>query len=163
MAWLWLVLRLYIGYEWLMAGWGKFGNPAWNGPEAGKAISGFFAGALAKTSGAHPDVSGWYAYFLNNIALPNAVFFSYLITYGEMLIGIALILGAFTGIAAFCGAFLNLNFLFAGAVSVNPLFLVIQLVLILAWRNSGWIGLDRWLLPGLGVPWQPGKAFKSES
>jgi thiosulfate dehydrogenase [quinone] large subunit len=159
MGWVWLVLRLYVGYEWLSAGWHKFTNPAWVGPEAGKAIQGFFAGALAKTSGDHPAVSSWYGYFLENFASQHTVFMSYLITYGEMLVGVALILGAFTGIAAFFGAFMNLNFLFAGTVSVNPLLFVIQILLVLAWRNAGWIGLDRWLLPWLGVPWQPGKMF----
>lgn len=159
MAWLWLILRVYVGYEWLHAGWGKLHNPAWTGAQAGKAISGFFAGALQKTAGAHPDVSAWYGYFLENVAANHAVFFSYLITYSEMVIGVALILGAFTGIAAFFGAFMNLNFLFAGTVSINPLLFLIQLLLVLAWRNAGWLGLDRWLLPWLGVPWQPGKIF----
>jgi thiosulfate dehydrogenase [quinone] large subunit len=65
----------------------------------------------------------------------------------------------FTGIAAFLGAFLNMNFLLAGAVSVNPIMLLIQLFLILAWRVAGWIGLDRMLLPLLGVPWSPGDFF----
>ena len=31
--------------------------------------------------------------------------------------------------------------------------------LVLAWRTSGWIGLDRWLLPSLGPPWKPGRLF----
>jgi thiosulfate dehydrogenase [quinone] large subunit len=163
MAWVWLILRLYVGWQWLHAGWGKFNNPAWHGADAGTAISGFFARSLTKAAGAHPDVTGWYAYFISNIALPNATVFSYLITYGEMLIGIALILGAFTGIAAFFGAFMNLNFLFAGTISSNPILFLIQLFLILAWRNAGWLGLDRWLLPWLGTPWQPGRAFRKDS
>jgi thiosulfate dehydrogenase [quinone] large subunit len=33
-------------------------------------------------------------------------------------------------------------------------------LLILAWRNAGWIGLDRWVLPALGTPWQPGTLFR---
>jgi thiosulfate dehydrogenase [quinone] large subunit len=158
-SWLWLVARLYIGYEWITAGWGKFNNPAWIGEKAGTAISGFFNVALVKAASAHPDVSAWYGWFLSNVALPHSVFFSYIITLGEMAVGIALILGTFTGIAAFFGAFMNLNFLFAGTISVNPLLFIIQLFLILAWRNAGWWGLDRFLLPHLGVPWQPGKIF----
>jgi thiosulfate dehydrogenase [quinone] large subunit len=31
--------------------------------------------------------------------------------------------------------------------------------LILAWKVAGYYGLDRWLLPMLGTPWQRGKAF----
>ncbi len=155
----WLIVRLYVGYEWLMAGWNKLGNPAWTGGNAGAAIKGFVAGALAKTSGEHPDVSGWYAGFLENVVLPHASFFSHLVTYGEILVGAALILGLFTGIAAFFGVFMNMSYLFAGAVSVNPLLGLLGMFLVLAWRTAGWIGLDRWLLPLLGTPWQPGKLF----
>lgn len=154
LSWLWLIVRLYVGYEWIMAGWGKITNPMWFGPGAGKAITGFFMGALEKTSGAHPDVSGWYADFIQNVALPNAFTFSHLVALGELFVGIGLILGAFTGIAAFFGAFMNMNFLFAGAISTNPVLFLAQLFLILAWRTAGWIGVDRFLIPLLGTPWQ---------
>lgn len=156
----WFFLRIYVGYQWLMAGWGKVNNPAWVGSEAGKALSGFVAGALEKTGGAHPDVAGWYGDFLNTIVLPNASIFSYMVAFGELLVGIALILGAFTGIAAFFGAFMNMNFLFAGTVSINPLLFLIELFLILSWRSAGWLGFDRYLLPMLGTPWSKGKIFK---
>ncbi len=156
-TWLWLVARLYVGYEWLDAGWEKLTGTGWVGAQAGTAIGGFFQGVLAQTSGAHPAVSSWYGFFIQNVAAAHPVFLSYLVTYGELAVGIALILGVFTGIAAFAGAFMNFNYLFAGAVSINPILLLIELFLILAWRNAGWLGIDRWLLPALGVPWQPGK------
>lgn len=161
-GWLWLALRLYVGYEWLLAGWDKIINPAWVGPQAGGAVQGFLSGALQKTAGAHPDVSSWYAYFLTGFAMHHPMLISYLVTYGEVLIGAGLILGAFTGIAAFFGAFLNFNYLFAGTVSVNPLLLFMELFLLLAWRNAGWFGLDRWFLPWLGVPWKSGEAFRRQ-
>jgi thiosulfate dehydrogenase (quinone) large subunit len=153
-AWVWLLLRLYVGYEWVMAGWEKAMSAAWVGSHAGTALQGFLSAAVAKASGANPAVQGWYAAFINGVALPHAVIFSYLVTFGELAVGAGLVLGAFTGIAAFFGAFMNLNYLFAGTVSVNPLLLLIELFLILAWRNAGWLGLDRWLLPWLGVPWE---------
>jgi thiosulfate dehydrogenase (quinone) large subunit len=160
MAWVWLILRLYVGWEWLSAGWDKLMMPSWAGAQAGTAIRGFLSGAAANATGAHPAVQSWYASFITNAALPHAVLFSYLVTYGELAVGIALILGVFTGIAAFFGAFMNINYLFAGAVSTNPLLLLIELFLILAWRNAGWLGIDRWLLPWLGVPWKPGSEFQ---
>lgn len=159
---LWLILRLYVGWEWVVAGWAKVTNPVWVGPKAGIAIEGFLHGALTKTTGPHPDVSGWYASFINNFVLHNTVLFSYLVAFGELLVGIALILGIFTGIAAFFGAFMNMNYLFAGTVSVNPLLFLLQLFLILAWRVAGFIGLDRFLLPLLGTPWYKGKLFKKK-
>jgi thiosulfate dehydrogenase [quinone] large subunit len=159
-SWAWLILRIYVGYEWVSAGWEKFTSPVWIGPDAGKALGGFISGALSKATGPNPAVSSWYASFINGVVAQHLGLFSYMVTFGELLVGIALILGAFTGIAAFFGAFMNLNYLLAGTVSINPVLLVIELFLILAWRNAGWLGIDRWLLPVLGVPWQPGRAFK---
>lgn len=149
----WLLVRVYVGWQWLLAGVSKFTNPLWIGDERGKAITGFLKGALSKTVGEHPDVSSWYADFISNVVLPNAVTFSYIIVFGEILVGVGLILGAFTGISAFFGMFMNLNFLFAGTVSINPLLFILSIGLVLAWKVSGFIGLDRYLLPKLGVPW----------
>jgi len=159
-SWVWLIIRLYVGYEWIMAGWEKFINPDWVGATAGTAIQGFFNGVLAKMGGAHPIVSGWYGAFISSFPMQHTVFFSYLITFGELLVGIALILGIFTGIAAFFGSFMNLNFIFAGSISTNPVLGLLGLFLILAWRSAGWLGLDRWLLPKLGTPWHKGEAFR---
>ena len=147
LAWFWLIVRLYLGYEWLMAGWEKVINPAWVGERAGVAITGFLQGALTKTGGAHPDVQWWYAWFVERVALPNATTFSYLVAYGELLVGVALILGFLVGVSAFFGVFMNLNFMLAGTVSVNPTWFVLGLGLILAWRVSGYYGLDYYVLP----------------
>jgi len=160
MAWFWLLVRLYVGWQWLSSGWEKVQSPLWTGEKAGTAISGFFTAALQKTGGAHPDVQGWYGAFLQNFALHHTVGFSYLVSYGELLVGVALILGVLTGIAAFFGSFMNLNYLFAGTVSINPLLAVLGLFLILAWRIAGWYGLDRYLLPVFGTPWHGGRLFK---
>ncbi len=162
-AWIWLILRLYVGWEWLHAGWGKLNNPAWVGSKAGTAISGFVNHALTETGGQHPNIQGWYAWFLSHMVLSNAVLWSYLITWGEFLVGIALILGLFTGIAAFFGSFMNMNYLLAGAVSTNPILFAIATWLVLAWKTAGWWGLDRWVLPALGTPWRPGRIFHRQN
>jgi thiosulfate dehydrogenase [quinone] large subunit len=161
-AWLWVVVRVYLGYQWLMAGIGKIGAPAWTGSNAGAAISGFVGGALQKTTGDHPDVQGWYAWFLENLVQPNTEFFAYVVAYGEVLVGIGLIVGLFTGLAAFFGSFMNMNYLLSGTVSTNPTLLFLLLFIILAWRTAGWWGLDRWVLPALGAPWRPGLIMKNE-
>jgi thiosulfate dehydrogenase [quinone] large subunit len=160
LSWLWLIIRLYTGYEWLTAGWEKVINPAWVGPNAGTALTGFINGALKQTTGAHPNVQAWYASFLQNVVLPGAPVWSWIVAFGELLVGIALILGIFTGVAAFFGGFMNVNYLMAGAVSTNPFLFVFATWLVLAWKTAGWIGLDHWLLPALGVPGRPGKVFE---
>ena len=162
LSWLWLIVRLYVGYEWLMAGWAKVQSPMWVGSKSGVAIQGFVMGALKKSAGEHPDVYGWYATFLHNFVLPHASQFAVVVAYGELFVGIALIIGLFTGIAAFFGAFMNMNYLFAGTVSINPGLFLLELLLILAWRVAGYLGLDRYVLPLLGTPWYPGKVFKKK-
>src|SRR3990167_7317349 len=154
-AWLWLIVRLYLGYEWLMAGGEKGINPTWVGERAGAGLTGFLGGALKKTAEfcqpapapCHPDVQMWYAWFVENVALPNAQVFSYLVAYGELLVGIALILGFRVGVSPFLGMFMNLNFMLAGSVSINPIWFTLCLGLLFAWRISGYIGLDRYVLP----------------
>lgn len=158
---LWLVIRLYVGYEWLVAGWEKIANPAgvWVGSKAGTALTGFIHGALQKTSGDHPDVTGWYASFLQHVVLPNAALWSYFVAFGEVLVGLGLIVGLFTGIAAFFGGLMNANYLLAGTVSSNPILFILTTWLVLAWRVAGYWGLDRWALPLLGVPGALGVLF----
>jgi thiosulfate dehydrogenase (quinone) large subunit len=75
------------------------------------------------------------------------------------LTGILLIIALFTGIAAFGGAVMNFSYVFAGTAGVNPLFIIISLFLIMAWRVAGWYGVDRIVLPKLGTPWQAGTLF----
>lgn len=152
-GWIWLVIRLYVGWAWLTAGWGKVTSPAWTGSDAGVAVSGFLNGALGKAADGS-DVPGWYAWFIETVALPNAKMFSYMVAYGELLIGIALVLGLLTGIAAFFGGLMNVSFLLAGTLSTNPILFILATWLVMAWKNAGWIGLDRWALPKLGTPWR---------
>jgi thiosulfate dehydrogenase [quinone] large subunit len=144
---LWLVVRVYLGWQWLEAGWGKFNNPAWFGADAGPAILGFAQGALTKTGGAHPDVQWWYANFLQHTLIAHPYFWSHLIVVGEIAVGVGLIIGCLTGIAAFSGMVMNLNFMLAGTVSVNPIWFMFSIGLVLAWRVAGYWGADRYVLP----------------
>ena len=159
---LWLAIRLYAGYEWISAGYGKLTNPAWTGANGGTALAGFAAGALKKAAGDHPDVTNWYAWFLQNVVLPHTGLWGWMIALGETAVGIGLVLGLFTGIAAFFGGLMNANYLLSGTVSSNPVLFIIATWLVLAWRTAGWIGLDRWLLPALGVPGHAGWLLRRE-
>ncbi len=158
---LWFVVRMVVGAEWLLSGWQKIQSPDWG--TSGKALSGFVAGALAQTSGPNPAVLGWYAWFLQHIVLPNAGLFSFLVTWGEFAVGLGVLLGMLTGIAAGFGVLMNLNYLLAGTVGINPLLGMFGLFLCFSWRVCGWIGVDRWLLPALGLPWKAGTWFQSQA
>ncbi len=155
---LWFVVRMNVGAQWLLAGWEKIKSPVWG--TNGTALNGFVAGALTKSSGANPSVQGWYANFLKDFVLPHASLFSFFVTFGEFLVGLGILLGLFTGIAAGFGIVMNLNYLLAGTVSINPILGVFGLFLVFAWRVAGQIGLDRWILPVIGLPWKIGTLFQ---
>ena len=160
MAIVWLVLRIWLGYKWINASLGKIENPAW--VQTGDALKGFWTGAVAIPAEGRPAISfDFYRNFLQFMLDAQAyTWFAKLVAYGELLIGIALIIGAFTGIAAFFGAFMNWNFMMAGSASSNPLLFVVALGLILAWRVAGYLGADYYLLPWLGTPWSKKAAEK---
>jgi thiosulfate dehydrogenase [quinone] large subunit len=162
-AWLWLILRLYLGYEWLSAGLEKL-TPPWL--QTGTALQGFWTRAIqVPEAPARPPIAfGWYRDFIQFLLNSQSyIWFAKLIVAGEIIVGIMLLLGAFTGIAAFLGAFLNWNFMMAGSASINPLMFVFTILLILAWKTAGWLGLDRWLLPLVGTPWQSKEQVRASS
>lgn len=153
-SWVWAVVRVYVGYEWLTAGWHKVTNPAWM--SGGTALKGYWEKAVMIPSApAKPAITyDWFRAFLQALLDGgHYTWFAKLIVYGEILVGVALILGAFVGIAAFFGAFMNFNFMLAGSASTNPVLFFAGVLLIIAWKNAGYYGLDRWLLVRLGTPW----------
>lgn len=160
-AWLWLLVRLYVGYEWLTAGWHKVGDPAWT--SGGLALKGFWERSVAMPAEGRPPISfDWYRTFIQALLDGgHHTWFAPLVAWGELLIGIMLILGLLTGIAAFFGGFMNFNFMLAGTASTNPVLFLLAVLLILAWKTAGWWGLDRWVLPKLGTPWQPGELLQA--
>ena len=160
-AWLWLPIRVWLGWQWLKAGWEKLINPAWL--QTGAGLKGFLMGAAAASANGKPVIHySWYSDFLKLLVSSGSyVWMAKLVSVGETLVGIALILGMFTGFAALFGGFMNFNYLMAGTVSVNPMFLVLAVTLLLAWKVSGYIGVDYFLVPRVGALWSDRKANKA--
>lgn len=153
LAWLWAIVRIYLGYQWVEAGWHKVTGSGWL--DGGTALKGFWANAVKIPESGRPAISfDWYRDFIQ-FMLDQGWYswFAPLIAFGELAVGIALIIGAFVGIAAFFGALMNWNFIMAGSASTNGLLFTLAIILILAWKVAGWYGLDRYLLPMIGVPW----------
>jgi thiosulfate dehydrogenase [quinone] large subunit len=155
-AWLWLIIRLYVGYHWLSSGWGKISGGTW---ASGESLQAYWQNAVAIPEEGKPAIAvGWYRDFIQYMLDQGwYTWFADVIMWGEFLVGVALILGALTGIAAFFGAFMNWNFIMAGTASSNAWLGALALLLVLAWKVAGWYGLDRWLLPLLGTPWYHGE------
>jgi thiosulfate dehydrogenase (quinone) large subunit len=152
-SWLWLVVRVYVGWDFLDAGWHKFQTAAWM-DGSGQAILGFWNGALGTSAGKPAITFDWYRGFIQLLVDSHAEgWFSYVIVFGELAVGVGLILGAFVGLAATGGLLMNTAFLLAGTTSTNPVLVLLGVLLILAWKNAGYIGLDHYLLPMFGTPW----------
>jgi thiosulfate dehydrogenase (quinone) large subunit len=135
-----LVLRLYLGWSWLQAGWGKIVGGNFD-------ATGFLKGALKKVSGDHPAVQPWWADFISGFALPNVGLFNILVPWGEFLVGLGLILGIFTTFSVLMGLVMNFSYMFSGTTSTNPQMVLIGMFIIVAGFNAGKIGLDRWIIP----------------
>ncbi|MEH7094427.1 DoxX family protein [Neobacillus vireti] len=135
------VLRLYLGYEWMTAGYHKL--------TGGFDASGFLKGAIANpVKGPEGNVLyGWYVDFLQHLALPNAHIFNTIVPLGEFLVGLGLILGCLTTAAAFFALVMNFAYMFAGTISSNPMDILLGVFIIAAGYNAGRIGLDRWVIP----------------
>lgn len=111
-----LLLRLSISYIWLTAGLGKLFN---------KQFISTFPNTLAGFArDSHFD---FYRDFLHTYIMPNAQVFAQLTVWGEILTGVAFLLGFPMVIAALVGMFMNLNY-YLVATSAPSQFLNIILI-----------------------------------
>jgi thiosulfate dehydrogenase [quinone] large subunit len=152
---LWLGIRLFLAYDWWNAGYHKLTDPKWFG--TGEALMASWTRSVTPAaSGAAPASYEFYRNFLQMLLESQAyTWFSKVIVLGELAVGLGLLFGAFTGFAAAGGILMNTSFLFAGSLSSNPLLLLLEILIVWAWRAAGWLGVDRVLLPFLGVPGAP--------
>lgn len=135
------ILRLYLGYAWLTAGFHKL--------TGGFDVTGFLKGAITNPVKG-PDgsvVYSTYVAFLKSFALPNAHLFNTIVPLGEFLVGLGLILGCLTTAAMFFGLVMNFSYLTAGTVSTNPMDILLGVIILFAGLNAGKFGLDRWIIP----------------
>jgi thiosulfate dehydrogenase [quinone] large subunit len=131
------ILRVYIGYRWLTAGYSKIMGGS------------FEAGGFIQAASENAAVPGWWSGFLQTVALPNQEIFSFLVMWGEFLVGMALILGIFTNFAALMGITMNLSFLFSGAGMIDAQMAILTVFIAVAGSNAGRYGLDKWVIPFL--------------
>ncbi|MBM4765415.1 DoxX family protein [Bacillus sp. B15-48] len=150
------LFRIYLGWAWMTAGWGKI--------TGGFNAGGFLQGAVANPvmKGEALVYPGWVS-FLESFAIPNAGLFSFLVAWGEFLVGLGLILGCLTTAAAFFALVMNFSFLFSGTISTNPMNILMGVFIAAAGYNAGKFGLDRYVLPFLRKLVNKGKTEKGHS
>jgi thiosulfate dehydrogenase [quinone] large subunit len=135
------ILRIAVGYHFLTAALPKV---------TGNFLKGqILAEELVKT--VVKDPFSWHRAFILGFVVPHAHFFSHLVAYGELAIGISLLFGCLVRISASFGAFHNLNILLAIAAAnggpqlgINRIFIVLQIVFVLSSAGRS-LGLDGFL------------------
>ena len=150
-----LSARLYVGWEFLYAGWDKATN-SWFSGGGTDAVKGTLGGAVASShataANPHPAVSNWFASVAQHVLIPHAELMSYLVVTGELCVGIGLITGLFLRLSAIFGVAMNSLFMFAGALGagLNPEMVLLGTGVALAGVAGVYaVSVDRFLLPRL--------------
>jgi thiosulfate dehydrogenase [quinone] large subunit len=156
---LWIaLLRVVVGFWFLKAVWTKlvvnwlFGVIPY--PVVSSRFLGFQPRRVAEFAAGNPVE--WYKHFLEDTVLPHAALFATLQAYGEAAVGLGLVLGLLTGLSAFIGLLLAINFGLAtqwmsfGQQGFH-LLLVTSMIIFLGSRAGRRWGLDGWLLARAGA------------
>ncbi|MGD0082900.1 MAG: DoxX family protein [Acidimicrobiales bacterium] len=132
----WLAMRVWVGIMWMQAGWAKlFGaENAYFLHNHGAGVAGFAAHGVPAYS--------WWGSFLHSFVVPNAGWIGILIAVAEFAIGLALVLGLFTRLAALGSLALLFTYVMSGTASVCAFYALFAIVILATWKTSSWIGAD---------------------
>jgi thiosulfate dehydrogenase [quinone] large subunit len=132
----WTAMRVWLGVMWIQAGSAKL----W-GAEAAGFIRNNGAGVAGFATHGTPAYS-WWGSFLHSFVVPNAGAIGVLVAVGEFAIGVALVAGLFTRIAALGSLALLFTYVMSGTASVCAFYAAIAIVILVMWRTASWIGAD---------------------
>jgi thiosulfate dehydrogenase (quinone) large subunit len=157
----WTAMRVWLGAMWIQAGsaklWGAE-NPAFL-HNNGAGVAGFAAHGVPAYS--------WWGSFLHNFVVPNSGWIAVLVAVAEFTIGVALVAGLFTRVAAVGSLALLFTYVMSGTASVCAFYALFAIVILTMWRTSSWLGIDglvasyRQHHPGkthIRIPWGRGTA-----
>jgi thiosulfate dehydrogenase [quinone] large subunit len=120
---------------WIEAGasklWGKESAAFIHG---GSGVAGFAAhGKPAYT---------WWGSFLHGFVVPNANWIGILVAVAEFAIGLALVAGLFTPLAALGSLLLLFTYVMSGTASTCALYALFAIVILAMWQTASRIGVD---------------------
>jgi thiosulfate dehydrogenase [quinone] large subunit len=135
------IVRILVGYHFLEVGWPKVARGFYRGDSLPRQL----ADAAA-------DPFGWHRDFILNVVVPHPVFFSHLVAFGEVAIGLSLLTGCLVRVASLFGAFHNFNIWLAVAIPsgngvqirLNRLYIFLHLLFVVAAAGRS-LGVDGWL------------------
>jgi thiosulfate dehydrogenase (quinone) large subunit len=136
LAVVWLAMRVWLGIMWIQAGWAKL----WGAENSaflhhdGAGVAGFAThGTSAYT---------WWHSILTGAVVPNSGAIGIIVAVAEFAIGIALVAGFFTRIAALASLGLLFTYVMSGTASVCAFYALFAIVILVTWQTSSWIGVD---------------------
>lgn len=138
------ILRIWLGLAWLMSGIDKIMHNF----SAHEFIN---AAIKNPVQGIHGEQFRWFTILLKFVTNngEHTGLFSVLVPWGEILVDLGLMLGMFNLAAVFFGLVMNFSFLFAGAISSNPSYIIAEILILIVGNNASRLGLDYWVLPWL--------------
>jgi thiosulfate dehydrogenase [quinone] large subunit len=132
----WTAMRVWLGVMWIQAGVAKI----W-GAEAAGFLHNNGAGVAGFAAHGTPAYS-WWGSFLHGFVVAYAGALGVLIAVAEFAIGIALVAGLFTRLAALGSLALLFTYVMSGTASVCAFYALFAIVILVMWRTSSWIGVD---------------------
>jgi len=123
-SWVLLPLRLFLGITFIYAGIQKFTDPQFfhsNKP-------GFIGRQMIAFANGSP-IGG----FLLHVVVPHSMAFGFMVAYGEIAIGLGILIGLLFRPAAFFGLLLSLIFFFSVTWHVYPYFYGADIVFVFCW------------------------------
>jgi thiosulfate dehydrogenase (quinone) large subunit len=132
----WTAMRVWLGVMWIQAGSAKL----W-GAESAAFLHNGGAGVAGFAAHGTPAYS-WWGSFLHGFVVPNAGWIGIMIAVAEFTIGIALVSGLFTRVAALGSLALLFTYVMSGTASVCAFYAAFAIVILVMWRTSSWIGVD---------------------
>jgi thiosulfate dehydrogenase [quinone] large subunit len=132
----WTAMRVWLGVMWIQAGSAKL----WGAEAAGFLHNG--GAGVAGFAGHGTPAYSWWGSFLHGFVVPNAGWIGVLIAVAEFAIGVALVAGLFTRVAALGSLALLFTYVMSGTASVCAFYALFAIVILVMWRTSSWIGAD---------------------
>jgi thiosulfate dehydrogenase [quinone] large subunit len=136
MAIVWTAMRVWLGAMWIQAGSAKL----W-GAENGAFMHNNGAGVAGFAAHGAPAYS-WWGSFLHSFVVPNSGWIGILVAVAEFSIGIALVAGVFTRVAALGSLALLFTYVMSGTASVCAFYALLAIVVLTMWKTSSWLGVD---------------------
>ncbi|MDR7238831.1 DoxX family membrane protein [Neobacillus drentensis] len=133
------IMRILFGVGWLLAGVTKITEKHWFS-EPGVFIENYLLTAVEK-----PNVSEFYKYFIEHVALDHVLFFNYTIPIVQIIVGICLIVGFIIVPSVFICLFMHVNFILSGNMNLISLTLYTSAFAIIFFIHRSYVfSLDRY-------------------